>query len=354
MTNKKSFWTSITGGLTSAAPVLLSCCKSGACIGVCASPVASLFGVSSAAFASSPWVMALEPVLIAVSAVSFTVSYYTLYKLPKLAACNTPASCDCAPDAKATRSISIQKWIFWLGLILSIGFLTYFEVSKYQAANAPVECGTEGCTTGSAECSSGGEEESCTTSCDSTSTSACCIESNSSEKGSEANAEQSTITCAKCGHKKLETMPTEVCQLSYTCEMCRAVLHPKDGDCCVFCTYGDHKCPSKQTSGVDTKNNNQPLVCKLTSPELQKRKETVIASLKKQIVKKQELSNGYAFKFAGTDKVIDELSEFVKSERSCCGFFNFGLSFSGDGKEAWLNLTGPEGAKDMINTELGL
>ena len=181
MTNKRSFWTSITGGLTSAAPVLLSCCKSGACIGVCASPVASLFGISSATLASSPWVIALEPVLIAVSAVSFTISYYTLYKLPKLAACNTPGSCDCAPDAKASKSIKIQKWIFWLGLILSIGFLSYFEVSKYQAANASIECGTSQCISESTDCSSG-EEESCTTACDSTSTSACCSEEESTEE----------------------------------------------------------------------------------------------------------------------------------------------------------------------------
>ncbi len=57
---------------------------------------------------------------------------------------------------------------------------------------------------------------------------------------------QSQITCPKCGHKKTETMPTDVCLLKYTCENCGAVLHPKGEDCCVFCTYGDHKCPSKQ------------------------------------------------------------------------------------------------------------
>ncbi len=56
----------------------------------------------------------------------------------------------------------------------------------------------------------------------------------------------SEITCPKCGHKKVETLPTEVCQLAYTCESCKTVMHPKDGDCCVFCSYGDHKCPSKQ------------------------------------------------------------------------------------------------------------
>jgi hypothetical protein len=59
-------------------------------------------------------------------------------------------------------------------------------------------------------------------------------------------SETSEITCPKCGYKKVELLPTEVCQLTYTCGKCAAVLYPKKGDCCVFCTYGDHKCPSMQ------------------------------------------------------------------------------------------------------------
>ena len=57
---------------------------------------------------------------------------------------------------------------------------------------------------------------------------------------------KSEIICPKCGHKSLENMPTDVCQIKYVCKSCAAILYPKDGDCCVFCTYGDHKCPSKQ------------------------------------------------------------------------------------------------------------
>lgn len=56
----------------------------------------------------------------------------------------------------------------------------------------------------------------------------------------------STIKCPNCGHEKLEPLPTDVCLIKYTCENCETVLYPKDGDCCVFCTHGDHKCPSKQ------------------------------------------------------------------------------------------------------------
>lgn len=57
---------------------------------------------------------------------------------------------------------------------------------------------------------------------------------------------QSTITCPNCGHKKEETMPTDACQYFYKCENCKTVLKPKQGDCCVYCSYGSVKCPSIQ------------------------------------------------------------------------------------------------------------
>jgi hypothetical protein len=61
---------------------------------------------------------------------------------------------------------------------------------------------------------------------------------------------QSTLTCPECGHAKTEVMATDACQWFYECENCKAMLRPKAGDCCVFCSYGTHKCPpiqAKQT-----------------------------------------------------------------------------------------------------------
>jgi hypothetical protein len=101
-------------------------------------------------------------------------------------------------------------------------------------------------------------------------------------------------------------------------------------------------------------NKKRLLSCKLTTPELRQRKETVIKSLKTQILEKKELENGFTYKFTGTDKMVDELAEFVKTERACCDFFVFNLSISGDKSEAWLEITGPKGAKDFIRTELEL
>lgn len=65
-------------------------------------------------------------------------------------------------------------------------------------------------------------------------------------KSSTVISEKSEITCPKCGHEKIETLPTEVCVIKYTCENCKTELTPKGDDCCVYCTYGTHKCPSKQ------------------------------------------------------------------------------------------------------------
>lgn len=102
------------------------------------------------------------------------------------------------------------------------------------------------------------------------------------------------------------------------------------------------------------RNSKTELTCKLMPEEMRLYKESVLTSLKSKIMDKKELPNGYAFKFPGSDGVVDELIGFIKAERECCDFFVFNLSISGDKSEAWLQLTGAEGAKDFITQELGL
>jgi len=70
------------------------------------------------------------------------------------------------------------------------------------------------------------------------------------------------------------------------------------------------------------------------------------------VLEKNELINGYAYKFPAKDEIVDELAEFINAERTCCDFFIFNLSISGDKSEAWLEITGPKEAKDFITTEL--
>jgi rubredoxin len=57
---------------------------------------------------------------------------------------------------------------------------------------------------------------------------------------------QSTITCPQCGYAAEETMLADACQILYTCKRCGLELRPKQGDCCVFCSYGSVPCPPIQ------------------------------------------------------------------------------------------------------------
>ena len=56
----------------------------------------------------------------------------------------------------------------------------------------------------------------------------------------------STLKCPNCGFEQEEPMPFSYCQISYECTRCKAKLKPKQGDCCVFCSYGSNQCPPKQ------------------------------------------------------------------------------------------------------------
>jgi len=47
-----------------------------------------------------------------------------------------------------------------------------------------------------------------------------------------------------------EVMPIDYCQRYYDCLNCHAHLRPKEEDCCVFCSYGSSRCPSKPNLSV--------------------------------------------------------------------------------------------------------
>ncbi len=60
---------------------------------------------------------------------------------------------------------------------------------------------------------------------------------------------ESVLSCPHCGHAQQETMPTDACLFFYECPACHALLRPKPGDCCVYCSYGTVPCPPIQERG---------------------------------------------------------------------------------------------------------
>lgn len=86
---------------------------------------------------------------------------------------------------------------------------------------------------------------------------------------------------------------------------------------------------------------------------MQQRKDTVLKSLQQKIEGHEEHDDGFAFRFKTTDALMDELAEFIKTERACCPFFVFKLRVAADGGDTWLQLSGPPGVKDFIKQEIG-
>ena len=69
---------------------------------------------------------------------------------------------------------------------------------------------------------------------------------------------------------------------------------------------------------------------------------------------KKELSRGYAYDFGGSAEMLDMLVAFIVKERDCCGFLDYNLRIKGDGSSIRLAITGPEGTKGFLASELGL
>jgi hypothetical protein len=109
---------------------------------------------------------------------------------------------------------------------------------------------------------------------------------------------------------------------------------------------------SAQCKGDCCKKKETTYKCKLTTPELRERKATVIADLKKLIKDKKELKDGYAYKFSDSDEVLTKLNEFIKSEKECCDFLSFNITTGKNKSHVWLEITGEEGVKDFIRTEI--
>ncbi len=68
------------------------------------------------------------------------------------------------------------------------------------------------------------------------------------QEGAAVNAitADSEISCPVCGWRQWEIMPEDACQIVYHCASCGVALHPKPGDCCVYCSFGSVPCPPVQ------------------------------------------------------------------------------------------------------------
>jgi hypothetical protein len=65
---------------------------------------------------------------------------------------------------------------------------------------------------------------------------------------------------------------------------------------------------------------------------------------------RRDVPNGYAFRFDAT--AFEDVARFVALERLCCPFLAFAVELPPGAGPLWLSVTGPEGTREFLDSEL--
>jgi hypothetical protein len=88
--------------------------------------------------------------------------------------------------------------------------------------------------------------------------------------------------------------------------------------------------------------------CSLTSEGFQERRIELKNKIFSQLLKKEELPQGFTFYFNDTEGMAENLTELMLNEKACCPFFKFDLSILLFNKGIALKISGSKAVKEML------
>lgn len=100
--------------------------------------------------------------------------------------------------------------------------------------------------------------------------------------------------------------------------------------------------------------NDLPIACTLLEAEQQKRRAQLLDRVFARVLENRPLEDGYALRFASEPIVLGDLMQLIQLERECCAFLRFRLTVEPGGGPVWLDLTGPTGTKEFVESALGM
>ncbi len=93
-----------------------------------------------------------------------------------------------------------------------------------------------------------------------------------------------------------------------------------------------------------------PIACNLTDPEFQRRRADLLKTFQGAVQERKELGDGYAYRFPSDVSWVATLAKVITIERECCPFLRFNLRLEPAEGPIWLELTGPPGTKEFLNS----
>jgi len=138
MKRTKQILTTISGSFAALIPLLGTCpgVACAGCGGACIAPVVSILGISVTGFFATQLWDVLQPFFIALSAILLTIAYFNIYRKPKeIDHCNSQSCTLKNKDQK--KNTAFVKFLFWICVVLSIIFFSYFIYKKNSSVQVP-------------------------------------------------------------------------------------------------------------------------------------------------------------------------------------------------------------------------
>lgn len=95
------------------------------------------------------------------------------------------------------------------------------------------------------------------------------------------------------------------------------------------------------------------LVCRLTGPELTKRKIKLQKEVFARVQQVEEVNEGYIFHFPDDDKLLLRIMDYMLTEKQCCPFFRYDLGIKANGEGVILKVSGTPEAKETLKALMG-
>jgi hypothetical protein len=93
-----------------------------------------------------------------------------------------------------------------------------------------------------------------------------------------------------------------------------------------------------------------PIACELTPAEIAARREGLLPGLLALAQERVTMGNGLRWRFAPSAEFLTAAAKTIDAERQCCRFLKFVLTVEPDSGDIWLEITGPLGTAEFLNT----
>jgi len=94
----------------------------------------------------------------------------------------------------------------------------------------------------------------------------------------------------------------------------------------------------------------EPIACTLTPGDLRTRRAELLPGLVARATTREALPDGWRFVFAAESDTLQAIATVIDSERQCCRFLRFQLTVEPSGGPITLDVTGPEGTREFLET----